>query len=259
MLVPSALGPVIALVVLAAPPAPDPAEAKIGQATAAFAEADFDRAFELLDDAERLAASPQQLARVYRLVGILFDAVGQPLEALVRFTKALRADPGLGLDANRAKATTVRLYDCARALALAGTSEADVRRLLGSSVAETEWLCPITTPSVSAEPAPAQGPAVGPILMVAPPPADDRNLLWRWSFVIGGVAAAAGGLALDLGLDSGKDYVIEPVDFVGTSLMVIGLAAALTGLIAQPFDDSRFDDGALDDAGGAQPGGILGR
>lgn len=241
---------------MARPARAQDADAKLAEAMAHFSEANFERAIELLHEAEALADRPEQLAQINRVLGILQDAVGERIDALVRFTRALTIDPATGLDPQEVRAATIRLFECARRLASVGMSEADIRNLMGNTLSHTDWVCPVTAqpssaplPQLNADPPPTPAPG-GPALETAAPEPPDNPAMagWRWGFIVAGGAVAAGGLAVDLALPTADDYKLEPVDFIGLSMMVVGLVAVATGVFFNPYADVE-QTAAVDDEG----------
>ena len=70
-----------------------------------------------------------------------------------------------------------------------------------------------------------------------PAPVDEGALAtWRWGFIGAGSAALIAGILIDNLLDTGDNLVLEPVDFVGASLMIIGGGGILTGWFLNPYE-----------------------
>jgi hypothetical protein len=116
-----------ALALLSAPPA---AQSALARSDAALAEADFELALTLAEQAEAEAEDAATLARVYRQQGVVREILGRADQAVVAFARALRCDAGLTLDARTSKKSTLELFALARALDGARTDIVRVRKNL---------------------------------------------------------------------------------------------------------------------------------
>lgn len=90
----------------------------------------FDRAVETLQDAEELARSPSQRARVLFYIALSHEGDGQPDLAARAFRQALVLDPLLTIDAEQFKPAVVELFRSARAR-LKGKLEVTAGRAAG--------------------------------------------------------------------------------------------------------------------------------
>ncbi len=216
------------LLAVAGAGADDRASELLEEARSHFSMAEFERALERLDEAEARAESPKLRARIFAERGVIEDAMGSRVEATLTFVRALMVDRGLRLDEGRVRAATRDIFGCARNLAASGWTIHQIRERMADALATTAWSCPAQAPVAEPEPPPR------PEIVAAPPPEPRADPAFRWGMVGGGVAVAAGGLALDLALDSGRDGELEAVDFVGASLMVVGAVMATLGIFAAP-------------------------
>jgi tetratricopeptide (TPR) repeat protein len=145
-----------ALALLSAPPA---AQSALARSDAALAEADFELALTLAEQAEAEAEDAATLARVYRQQGVVREILGRADQAVVAFARALRCDAGLTLDARTSKKSTLELFALARALDGARTDIVRVRKNLDARAGRDTTLCarPGEDSPLTATPPPAAG------------------------------------------------------------------------------------------------------
>ena len=168
-----------ALALLSAPPA---AQSALARSDAALAEADFELALTLAEQAEAEAEDAATLARVYRQQGVVREILGRADQAVVAFARALRCDAGLTMDARTSKKSTLELFALARALDGARTDIVRVRKNLDARAGRDTTLC--------------ARPGEGSPLTATPPPA--AGVGWPvWA--LAGTAVAGAGAAGVLG------------------------------------------------------------
>lgn len=224
---------VIALVVGAATaPAGESAAGLLRAAIERFSMAEFEAALELLRRAEPKAQTVALRARILSQRGVIQDAMGARVEAALTFVRAIAIHPGAELDRTRVRTSTLQLFDCSRRLASTGWGVHQMRASLTAADNGARWRCPEVPelPKLAPEPEP-------PVLVEAPGAADQDDIdavAFRWSMIAGGAALAATGLALDLGLDSGRDQKLDPIDFLGATLMVVGVVNVGIGALVTP-------------------------
>lgn len=168
-----------ALALLSATPA---ATAALERSNLALAEADFEVALTLAEQAEAEAEDAATLALVYRQQGVVREILGRADQAVIAFARALRCDGSLTLDARTSKKTTLELFALARALDGARTDIVRVRKNLDARAGRDTELC--------------ARPGEGSPLTAAPPPA--AGVGWPvWA--LAGTAVAGAGAAGVLG------------------------------------------------------------
>jgi tetratricopeptide (TPR) repeat protein len=159
-----------------------PASAALERSNLALAEADFEVALTLAEQAEAEAEDAATLALVYRQQGVVREILGRADQAVIAFARALRCDGSLTLDALTSKKTTLELFALARALDGARTDIVRVRKNLDARAGRDTELC--------------ARPGEGSPLTATPPPA--AGVGWPvWA--LAGTAVAGAGAAGVLG------------------------------------------------------------
>lgn len=108
---------------------------------AALAEADFDAALTLAEEAEAEAADARDLAQVYRQQGLVREVLGRPDHAVLAFARALRCDGSVVLERRTTKRSTLELFALAKAMHEAGTDVVRVRKGLDPRVGRDASVC----------------------------------------------------------------------------------------------------------------------
>jgi tetratricopeptide (TPR) repeat protein len=241
-----ALTSILLLSVLAASTPSSTAE--IEKAKEAFALGDFEGALRMLSHAEMAAAGTKLKAQAIFQQGVILEAMGNETDALIAFARAASLSPNLEANTIDLNATVIHLFRCGRALAQKALDAKQIRAVYKSGQCPVP-IAAVATPKPSAKISAAQNipkvipptpPAnLGPALSASAPPNPQQaanKMAWLWGFLGSGVAAFAGGVAVDQGLKTGQDGKLEAIDFAGAGLMAAGTTAVLLGLFGNPYD-----------------------
>ena len=229
------------------------ARQQLGAAVQYYMLAEFEEALVALGKAELAADTPELLALILYRRGVVLETLDRRLDALVDFVRAFTVHPEVRADTHELRSTALRLLQCARTLSTAGMDLDAMRQMLAEDIERPDWRCPV---AAEVGHAPGNAPRMAPPEVEPPPPIPppppaavsveiprEPSLdpaaaasRWRWGFLGAGAAVAAGGLALDLALPTGSNQKVDAADFVGVSLMAIGVGAMVAGVFFNPFE-----------------------
>lgn len=165
------------------------AEQALERAEAHVAEAEFEQALDLLRAAEQLTVEPAVLARIYRDQGIVQEILKRPDDAVISFFRSVRCDGDANLSPDSHKASAVRLFSIARALAAADPEGTHLTSGTGLRLGADRVPCARSATGPPPDPAPGAH--------VAPPGDEGRSTLLPWlSTGVAGAAVTAGVIVL---------------------------------------------------------------
>ena len=228
---------------------------KLKAAIEEYNQANFDKSLALLEEAEFMSKDKADLSLVLTQRGVILDVIGERLDALLVFVRAITVDRGLEIETHKVRSSTIRLFRCAQSLAKAGMPIAEIRNRHAKDIEADNWKCPAAPDEIKdvASVQPKEAKSVPspelPKLAPKPPPSpavvesgplDDQQgsrLAWRWGFIGAGILGLAGGLVLDYTNELGENYVFDTEDLTGTMVGTAGLAAIVTGVFFNPYRD----------------------
>jgi hypothetical protein len=219
--------------------APTNTDKSIVAAQEAFAIGEFDEALKILSRAEMAATTKELKSQSIIQQAVILEAMGETVDALISFVRASTIYPEAKVDSVELKAATIHLFRCGRELAQQGYDAKKIRTLFPENKSFTKCPVPIVDRlELSAKSPPPMPPTKTATTALSLPPGpntESQRRAWFWGFVGTGLASFAGGLALDLGLETGSDGKLRREDFAGASFMLLGTTSAVIGLFFNPY------------------------